>query len=104
MVKTWLSNARKTRPGPGAKIPHALWANKQKQYCNKFNKDFLKNVIIASLHNPEHFSASGNRSTWTRTGRPLSQYQQVTGLCKLRWALPFFCSTVCWAEVFSGNC
>ena len=31
-------------PGQGAKIPHALWPKnqniKQKQYCNKFNKDF----------------------------------------------------------------
>ena len=33
-------------PGWGAKIPHASWKNpqniKQKQYCNKFNKDFKK--------------------------------------------------------------
>ena len=33
-------------PGRGTKIPHALGSNlplnvKQKQYCNKFNKDFL---------------------------------------------------------------
>ena len=30
-------------PGEGAKIPHDLPKNqniKQKQYCNKFNKDF----------------------------------------------------------------
>ena len=31
-------------PGQGAKIPHALWPKNQninqKQYCNKFNKDF----------------------------------------------------------------
>ena len=32
-------------PGGGAKIPHASWPKqgnikKQKQYCNKFNKDF----------------------------------------------------------------
>ena len=31
-------------PSWGAKIPHALWPKnqtiKQKQYCNKFNKDF----------------------------------------------------------------
>ena len=30
--------------GQGAKIPHALWPEnqniKQKQYCNKFSKDF----------------------------------------------------------------
>ena len=34
-------------PGRGAKIPHAMWPKnqniKQKQYCNKFNKDFKKN-------------------------------------------------------------
>ena len=33
-------------PGQGAKIPHAWWPKnqniKEKQYCNKFNKD-LKN-------------------------------------------------------------
>ena len=31
-------------PSQGAKIPHASWPKnkniKQKQYCNKFNKDF----------------------------------------------------------------
>ena len=31
-------------PGRGTKIPHALWPKnqnmKQKQYCNKSNKDF----------------------------------------------------------------
>ena len=31
-------------PGRGSRIPHALWPKnqniKQKQYCNKFNKDF----------------------------------------------------------------
>ena len=34
-------------PGWGAKIPHASWPKnqniKQKQYCNKFNKDLKKN-------------------------------------------------------------
>ena len=33
-------------PGWGTKIPHASWPKnqnmKQKQYCNKFNKDFKK--------------------------------------------------------------
>ena len=32
-------------PGQGVKIPHALWPKsqnmKEKQYCNKFNKDFF---------------------------------------------------------------
>ena len=29
MIKPWLSNARKRRPGQGAEIPHALWAKKK---------------------------------------------------------------------------
>ena len=37
-------------PGRGAKIPHASRPKKQnikqKQYCNKFNKDFKKMVHI----------------------------------------------------------
>ena len=46
MVKTSPSNAGGVGliPGQGAKIPHALWPKnqniKQKQYCNKCNKDF----------------------------------------------------------------
>ena len=60
MVKTLPSNAGGVGsiPGWGAKIPHASQPKnqniKQKQYCNKFNKDFkngphqkilLKNVL-----------------------------------------------------------
>ena len=46
MVKTSLSNADRADsiPGQGDKIPHASWPKrqniKQKQYCNKFNKNF----------------------------------------------------------------
>ena len=46
MVKTSTSNAGDVDliPGQGAKILHASWPEKQnvkqKQYCNKFNKDF----------------------------------------------------------------
>ena len=46
MVKTSPSNARgaDSIPGLGARIPHASWPKKQsikqKQYCNKLNKDF----------------------------------------------------------------
>ena len=46
MVKTLPPNAGGAGliPGQGAKIPHALQPKnqnrKQKQYCNKFNKDF----------------------------------------------------------------
>ena len=46
VVKTSPSNAGGVGsiPGWGAEIPHASWPKnqniKQKQYCNKFNKDF----------------------------------------------------------------
>ena len=46
VVKTLPSNAggAGSNPHQGTKIPHALWTKKQnikqKQYCNKFNKDF----------------------------------------------------------------
>ena len=46
VVKTLPANAggMGSIPGWGAKIPHALGPKnqntKQKQYCNKFNKDF----------------------------------------------------------------
>ena len=46
MVKISPSNAKGigSIPGWGAKIPHVSWPKnqnmKQKQYCNKFNKDF----------------------------------------------------------------
>ena len=49
MVKTLPSNAGGVGsiPGRGAKIPYASQPKnqniKQKQYCNKFNKDFIKN-------------------------------------------------------------
>jgi len=43
VVKTSPSNAGSI-PGQGVKIPHASWPKNQniiqKQYCNKFNKDF----------------------------------------------------------------
>ena len=46
MVKTLASSIGVTglTPDPGAKIPHVSWPKnqniEQKQYCNKFNKDF----------------------------------------------------------------
>ena len=44
MVKTLPSNVgdASSIPGQETKIPHATWPKKkkQKQYCNKFNKDF----------------------------------------------------------------
>ena len=48
VVKTSPSRVRGVSfiPDPGAKIPQTSWSKnqsiKQKQYCNKFNKDFLK--------------------------------------------------------------
>ena len=56
MVKTLPSNAGGVGsiPGQRAKIPHASGPEKrkenrkqQKQYCNKFNKDFKKNFCQA---------------------------------------------------------
>ena len=42
MQRVWVQSL----PGWGIKIPHASWPKTQsiiwKQYCNKFNKDFLK--------------------------------------------------------------
>ena len=55
MVKTSPSNAGGVGsiPGVGAKIPPASWPKnqniKQKQYCNKFNKD-LKMVHIKKIN------------------------------------------------------
>ena len=53
MVKTSPSSAGRagSTPGGGVKIPHALWPKKtkhkkQKQYCNKFNKDFKKKSLV----------------------------------------------------------
>ena len=48
-------------PGRGAKIPHASWPKnqniKQKQYCNKFNKDFK---------NGPHQKKSSKKIAWSR--------------------------------------
>ena len=58
MVKSSSSNAEGAGliPGQGAKIPHALRPKdqnvKQKQYCNKFNKDF-KNGPHQNSHKKE---------------------------------------------------
>ena len=56
MVKTLPSNAVGAGliPGRRAKIPHMPHGQKnqnikQKQYCNKFNKDFLKMVHIKKI-------------------------------------------------------
>ena len=55
LVKTSLSNAGGVGsiPGQEAKIPHALQPKsqniKQKQYCNKFNKDFKKKTLSLKL-------------------------------------------------------
>ena len=44
VVKMSLSKAggAGSTPGWGANIPHTLQPKKQKQYCNKFNKNFKK--------------------------------------------------------------
>ena len=44
VVKTSIAGGARSIPPQIAKIPHALWPRnqniKQKQYCNKFNKEF----------------------------------------------------------------
>ena len=55
MVKTLPSNARGavSIPGQGTKVPHASGPKnqniKQKQYCNKFNKDFKNGLHPKNL-------------------------------------------------------
>ena len=74
MVKTWPSNAGGAGliPGWGAKIPHASRTKnqniKQKQYCNKFNKDF-KNVPNQKKKNLKRkwalIDATTHQSPWS---------------------------------------
>ena len=60
VIKTWPSNAggAGSIPGQGAKIPPALWPKtqniKQKQYRNKFNKDFKKS-LKSGPHQEKYF-------------------------------------------------
>ena len=65
MVGTLSSNAGGVdlTPGQGAKIPHARWPKnqniKQKQYCNKCNKDFKNGPHkkkIFKINKKEHLS------------------------------------------------
>ena len=65
VVQTLPSNAGGVTsiPGQRAKIPHASWPKKQnteqKQYCNKFNKNFKMgenppwNFLSPASHSPE---------------------------------------------------
>ena len=71
MVKTSLSNAGGPGwiPGPGTKIPHLSWPNKQKnlkhkECCNKFNKDFkngshYKNKVLKKIPQNEEKEMGG---------------------------------------------
>ena len=58
MVKTSPFNAGSVGsvPGQGTKIPHDSWPKnknmKQKQYCDKFDKDFLKGPCPKKCKNP----------------------------------------------------
>ena len=55
VIKNSPSSARRARliPGQGTKIPHASRPKhqniKQKQYCNKFNKDFKTDLDQQNL-------------------------------------------------------
>ena len=66
VVKTSLSNegGYTLILGQGAKILHVLWTKiqniKQKQYCNKFNKDFKNGPLKKnSLNKKVSFSVQG---------------------------------------------
>ena len=69
MVKTSPSNAAGAGliPGLGAKIPRASRPEnqniKQKQYCNKFSKNFIKMVHIKKLKKSLKKVSSMKRST-----------------------------------------
>ena len=72
-------------PGQGVKIPHALWPKsqnmKEKQYCNKFNKDFFngpnqkkkkeKNIGVNQELNP-NFGRQAPALLWLRGQRKSS--------------------------------
>ena len=96
MVKTSPSNAggAGSIPGRGAKIPHALRPKnqniKQKQHCNKFNKDF-KNGLHQKKKN-------------------LKKKKEVRGHCRMFHisssycsAIPKFPSWLCTMMVWNGT-
>ena len=66
-------------PGWGTKIPHASWTKnkyiKQKQYCNKFNKDFKNGP-----HQKKKKSLKGKINLSTRNGIVL-QMKEFPGFC-----------------------
>ena len=80
MVKTSSSNAGGVGsiPGQGAKIPHASWSKsqniKQKQHCDKFNKDF-KNGPHQKKKN------SKKKNTSYQFGLPLFGFFWLAYLC-----------------------
>ena len=67
MVRTSPSNAggASSIPGERARILHASWSKnqnlKQKQYCNKFNKDFENGLYKQNLKIRE-----GSQGLWPR--------------------------------------
>ena len=58
-------------PGHGAKIPHASGPKnqnvKQKQYCNKFNKDFKYGLQLNNFFN-NFFKVGGGGVPWWSSG------------------------------------
>ena len=62
-------------PGQEAKIPHALGPRnqniKQKQYCNKYNKNFLKMVhITKDFLKREPFAENVSFANWVKPSDP----------------------------------
>ena len=77
--------------GQETKIPHVLWPKnknaKQKQYCNKFNKDFLKREKHTGCGTLLPFISPSWRKSEFQTSAHLTAYSMALSLCLL---LPFW--------------
>ena len=76
-------------PGQGAKIPHVLWPKnqniKQKQYWEKFNKDFKMDHILKILkqkgHSPSFLFFGEERREGIEVGSAGFESQAVNPVC-----------------------
>ena len=70
VVKTshYIAGGARSIPHQGAKIPHALWPKnqniKQKQYCNKFNKDSKTVPIKKKILKKKKSKGYGIQTGW----------------------------------------
>ena len=88
MVRTSPSNAggASSIPGEGARTLHALWSKnqnlKQKQYCNKFNKDFDNGLYQQNLEIRE-----GSQGLWCSVLLMISCFKKFLYILLARIAL-----------------